>query len=83
MMTITDLMSVSADHPAPFTDQQRLAVAAYLARFTGPSREHTASDLCCYLSWCAERGLSQLTARARTWSVEDAWVSGRSGPPAA
>ena len=40
-----------------FTDQLRLAVAAYLARFKGSSREHTESDLRCYLAWCAEQGL--------------------------
>jgi integrase/recombinase XerD len=33
----------------------RLAVAAYLARFTGLSRTHTESDLRAYLSWCADR----------------------------
>ena len=38
MMSFTDLTSVPADHPAPLTDQLRLAVAAYLARFTGPTR---------------------------------------------
>jgi hypothetical protein len=54
MTNFTDLTSVPADHPAPFTDQLRLAVAAYLARFTGSSRPHTESDLRCYLSWCAE-----------------------------
>jgi hypothetical protein len=32
-------------------------VAGYLARFKGSSREHTESDLRCYLAWCAERGL--------------------------
>ena len=57
MMTFIDLTSVPNDHPALFTDQLRLAVAAYLARFTGPSRQHTESDLRCYLSWCAERAL--------------------------
>jgi integrase/recombinase XerD len=62
MMTFTDLTSVPADHPAPFTDQLRLTVAAYLARFTGPSREHAESDLRCYMSWCAGRGLDPLTA---------------------
>ena len=35
-------------------------MAAYLARFKGSSREHTESDLRCYLSWCAERGLDPL-----------------------
>ena len=43
--------------PGPLTDQLRLAVAAYLARFKGSSREHTESDLRCYLTWCAERAL--------------------------
>ena len=48
----------SAIHPPePITDQLRLAVAAYLARFKGSSREHTESDLRCYLSRCAEHGL--------------------------
>jgi len=27
-------------------------VAAYLARYTGTPRDHTTSDLRCYLSWC-------------------------------
>ena len=36
--------------------------AAYLARFKGSSREHTESDLRCYLAWCAERGLDPLAA---------------------
>ena len=30
-------------------DRVRLAAFAYLARFTGSSREHTQSDLHCYL----------------------------------
>jgi hypothetical protein len=57
MMNFHELPSAPPDHPAPFTDQLRLAVAAYLARFKGPSRYHTESDLRCYLAWCAERGL--------------------------
>jgi hypothetical protein len=55
MKTFTELTSAPSDLPAPFTDQLRLAVAAYLARFKGSSREHTESDLRCYLAWCAER----------------------------
>ena len=38
------------------TDRLRLAVAAYLARYTGSSRDHAHSDLRCFLAWCAERG---------------------------
>jgi hypothetical protein len=39
MMTFSDLASVPPDPLAPFTDQLRLAVAAYLARFKGSSRD--------------------------------------------
>jgi hypothetical protein len=36
MMNYSELASVPSDHLAPFTDQLRLAVAAYLARSRGP-----------------------------------------------
>ena len=62
MKNFIDLSSVPSDHLVPFTDQLRLAVAAYLARFQGASRYHTESDLRCYLAWCAERELDPLTA---------------------
>ena len=62
-MTFTELARIPSDPLAPFTDQLRLAVAANLARFKGSSREHTESDLRCYLTWCAERGLDPLAAR--------------------
>ena len=63
MLNLTDLASVPSHPLAPFTDRLRLAVAAYLARFKGSSREHTESDLRCYLAWCAERSLDPLAAR--------------------
>jgi site-specific recombinase XerD len=44
------------------TDRLRLAAAGYLARFTGPSRAHTESDLRIFLAWCAERGVDPLAA---------------------
>ena len=77
-MTFTELAPAASDLPEPFTDRLRLAVVAYLARFKGSSREHTESDLRCYLSWCAERGLDPLAARRphlelyirfRAWAV--------------
>ena len=55
MMTFIELAPAASDPPEPFTDRLRLAVAAYLARFTGSSREHTDSDLRRYLTWCAEQ----------------------------
>ena len=63
MMTFTELAPAPSDPPEPFTDRLQLTVAAYLARFKGPSREHTESDLRCYLAWCAERGLDLLAAQ--------------------
>jgi site-specific recombinase XerD len=74
MMHFPDPASVPSDHPALFTDQLRLAVAAYLARFTGSSREHTKSDLRCYLSWCAERSLDPLTARRPHLELYVRWM---------
>ena len=52
-----------SDPAAPFTDQLRLAVIAYLARFKGASRQRTESDLGSFLTWCAERGLDPLAAQ--------------------
>ena len=58
----------------PFTDRLRLAVAAYLARFKGSSREHTESDLRCYLPWCAERGLDPLAAQRPHLELYIRWM---------
>ena len=63
MMTFTELPVVPSDPPGPFTDQLRLAVAAYLARFKGSSRYHTESDLRCYLAWCAGQGQDPLAVQ--------------------
>jgi site-specific recombinase XerD len=64
----------ASDPPAPFAGQLRLAVAAYLARFTGSSRQHTESDLRCYLAWCAERGLDPLAARRPHLELYIRWM---------
>ncbi len=63
MVTFIERTSTPSYPLVTFTDQLRLAVGAYLARFKGSSREHTESDLRCYLSWCAEQGLDPLAAR--------------------
>jgi integrase/recombinase XerD len=74
MTTFTQLTSAPSHPPEPFTDQLRLAVAAYLARFKGSSREHTESDLRCYLSWCAERGLDPLAAQRPHLELYIRWM---------
>src|ERR1700724_2473907 len=74
MTTFTQLTSASFHPPEPFTDQLRLAVAAYLARFKGSSREHTESDLRCSLAWCAERGLDPLAAQRPHLELYIRWM---------
>jgi integrase/recombinase XerD len=74
MMNFTELTSVPSDRPVPFTDQLRLAVAAYLARFRGSSRDHTESDLRCFLAWCAEHGLDPLAARRPHLELYIRWM---------
>ncbi len=74
MTNFTELLSIQPNHLVPFTDQLRLAVAAYLARFKGSSREHTESDLRCYLAWCAERGLDPLLARRPHLELYIRWM---------
>jgi hypothetical protein len=79
MVTFTELPglpSVPSDHLVAFTDQLRLAAAAYLARSTGSSRYHTESDLRCYLAWCAERGLDPLAARRPHLELYIRWMQG-------
>jgi len=74
MMNLTELASVPSDRLVPVTDQLRLAVAAYLARFTGSSREHTESDLRCYLAWCMEHGMDPLAARRPHLELYIRWM---------
>jgi integrase/recombinase XerD len=39
-----------------------------------PSRDHTHSDLRCYLAWCAERSLDPLTARRPHLELYIRWM---------
>jgi len=74
MMNFTEPASVPTDPLEPFTDRLRLAVAAYLARFKGSSRQCTSSDLRCYLTWCAERGLDPLAAQRLHLELYIRWM---------
>ena len=74
MITFTERAPAASDPPEPFTGRLRLAIAAHLARFKGSSREHTESDLCCYLAWCAERGLDPLAAQRPHLELYIRWM---------
>ena len=73
-MEILTTLGSAPSYPVLFTDRLRLAVAAYLARFKGSSREHTESDLRCYLSWCAEHGLDPLAAQRPHLELYIRWM---------
>jgi hypothetical protein len=79
MMTFTRLPSGPSDHLVPSTDPLRLAVAAYLARFKSSSRDHTESDLRCYLAWCAACDLDPSAARRPHLDLYIRWMQLRSG----
>jgi len=49
-MISTEPAPVPSCEPGSIADQLRLAATAYLPRFKGSSREHTESDLRCYLT---------------------------------
>jgi site-specific recombinase XerD len=74
MMTFTEPAAASSSPLAPSTDRLRRAVAAYLARFKGSSREHTESDLRCYLTWCAEQRLDPLAAQRPHLELYIRWM---------
>ena len=73
-MLSTEPASISSRQAGPFPYQLRLAVIAYLARFKGSSREHTESDLRCYLNWCAGHGLDPLAAQRPHLELYIRWM---------
>jgi integrase/recombinase XerD len=74
MMHLDELVPAQASALVPHADRLRLAVAAYLARFKGTSRDHADSDLRCYLSWCAGRGLDPFLARRPHLELYIRWM---------
>ena len=58
----TVLVPASTGEMLTSAERLRVAVAAFLARYSGLSRAHTASDLRGFLDWCAQRGLDSLAA---------------------
>ena len=73
-MLSTEPASISSRQAGPFPDQLRLAVIAYLARFKGSSREHTESDLRCYLNWCAGHDLDPMAAQRPHLELYIRWM---------
>ena len=74
MERFTDVLPVRLADSKAAADPLGLAVAAYLARFRGSSRDHASSDLRCLLAWCAERGLDPLAASRAQLEVYIRWM---------
>ena len=74
MMHYNELVPAQASALVPHADRLRLAVAAYLARFKGTSRDHADSDLRCYLTWCTDRGLDPFLARRPHLELYIRWM---------
>ena len=55
-------MSATVPVP-PLFDETRLAIAGFLARYSGPTRTAYATDLRQYFAWCADQGLDVFAAR--------------------
>lgn len=64
MTTLTSSVPAHAGSEIGDVDRLRLAVAAYLARFKGASRQHAESDLRVFLIWCAGHRLAPLAPLA-------------------
>ena len=74
MTNFSELPATASSVVVSPADPLRLAVAAYLARFKGSSRDHTESDLRCYLSWCTGRDLDPLAARRPHLGLYIRWM---------
>src|SRR5687768_2633039 len=73
-MTSLIVPAGAGEASVPVEVRLSLAAAAYLARFKGMSREHTASDLQAYLGWCADRDIEPLHARRTQLELYVRWM---------
>jgi integrase/recombinase XerD len=62
MATMSTSTAIAAVQPV-FTSQERLALAGFLAGYTGPTREAYALDLRQYGSWCQQHHIRLFRAR--------------------
>lgn len=65
--------------PVPGAPPLSVAITAYLARFKGPSRNHTGSDLRIFLGWCADRRIEPLAAHRHDLELYVRWLQETAG----
>jgi integrase/recombinase XerD len=64
---------ITSGQPAD-ADQLAAAVAAYLTRFKGASRQHSASDLAVFTTWCTDRSLDPLSIQRGHLELYVRWL---------
>jgi len=64
-MATTSISTAVATAELVFTKPERLALAGFLAGYTGLTREAYMLDLCQYASWCAQHQLRLFQAPRR------------------
>jgi integrase/recombinase XerD len=74
VMTTCLLSPGSTGSAVPSADPLKIAVGAYLGRFKGSSREHTASDLRVFLTWCGEHGVQPLATQRVDLELYVRWM---------
>jgi integrase/recombinase XerD len=71
-------MSTTLATPVPpLFDEARLAIAGFLARYSGPTRKAYATDLRQYFTWCAHNGLDVFAARRGHLELWGRWMEER------
>jgi len=82
MATMSTSAAVAAIEPV-FTEPERLALAGFLAGYTGLTREAYALDLRQYASWCQQNHVRLFQAAARISSASPVtWKPAAApGPP--
>jgi hypothetical protein len=73
-MTTLKLPTPASGSDLPFNSMAAVVVAAFLGCYRGLTRQHTASDLRCFLAWCAGNGLDPLTARRSELELFLRWM---------
>jgi integrase/recombinase XerD len=73
-MTQHELAFLPAADASLTAGQLDRAIAAYLTRFTGSSREHARSDLRCFLAWCCDRHPDPPAARRPHLELYIRWM---------
>src|SRR5215207_8525842 len=75
----TLMLPAAVAGPVGPSDRRRMVLTAFLGRFRGQTREHTASDLRCFLSWCTTQQVDALTVTRADLELFLRWMQDTRG----